>query len=194
MLLLVAAGAARGEVVTWFWEVGDTGNGDGIIEPGESALLTLWAAFDPPQPQDGGMFAEAGPYDIVGDARWGQGVVHEYDNLLDEATGEGILGEGNRISEVEHFQYAVVWDTDNDERNPIPLYFIRWAPPDDAQGTVTLDNGGPDALIYTDPYGITARYAGAGGAVSFEVVPAPASAAVGLAALALATRRRTRHT
>lgn len=191
VLLALAPAMARADVATWFWTVNDTGNGNGLIEPGESALLTLALSFDPRQDQFGGMFGDAGPYDILGNAPWAAGHIEEFDNLVDDLGVPGVLDGENYIREIENFQYAVVWDTDNDTRNPIDLYFIRWTPAVYEPAIVTLDNGGPDAWIYTDPYGERLLYTGQGGAVSFSVVPAPATAA--LAAIGAASWRRRRR-
>lgn len=41
------AAVASAQTMTISWTVSDTGNGDGIIEPGESALLTMSADMNP---------------------------------------------------------------------------------------------------------------------------------------------------
>lgn len=80
LLVLVAAmsAGARGQNTgTRFWTVSDTGDGDGFIEPTESALLTLWCEFDPPQPQEGSGFAGT-RYAIIGDKYWARGTAVSY--------------------------------------------------------------------------------------------------------------------
>jgi hypothetical protein len=179
VVLSLGASVARADVATWIWTVSDTGNGDGIIEPSESALLTLSVAFDPPQPQDGGMFAAAGPYDILGDATWAGGMIDTYDARLDQFSEDPMIDAQNNIRQVWHFQLpAIFGGVDHDASNPIDLFFIRWTPGSYAPATVTLDNGGPDAWIYTDMGGNALLYAGEGGAFSFDVVPAPATGAI----------------
>lgn len=175
LLLLLSVSGARADIATWFWAVTDTGNGDGVIEPGESALLTLGTALDPPQPQYGGMFGQSGPYDILGNPPWTGGRVEAFENLLDWGSGDGLLDAENSIRDIENFQYPAAFGDGFDNSNPIDLYFIRWTPGVYEAATVTLDNGGPDAWIYTDPFGHGLLYAGEGGAVSFAVVPAPAT-------------------
>jgi hypothetical protein len=159
----LSATLARADVVTWFWTVSDTGNGDGLIEPGESALLTLSMAFDPPQPQLGGMFAQAGPYDILGNAAWAAGAVDARENYLDDASDSGTLDGFNNILAIDNFQYALMFDVDYDDSNPIDLFFIRWTPEGYQPATVTLNNGGPDTWIYTDQFGNWLLYGGEGG-------------------------------
>jgi len=187
--LSLGAAGARADIANWIWMVSDTGDADGIIEPGESALLTLFMAFDPPQWRDGA-FSEAGPYDILGDQTWARGTIDDYDMRLDWFSTDPVIDGENNILQVSHFQLARVWGDDYDTSNPIDLFFIQWTPGSYAHATVTLDNGGPEAWIYTNAFGERLLYAGEGGAVSFDVVPAGPSAAVGFAALALATRRR----
>ncbi len=193
LFLAATTAAASAQVATWYWTVSDTGNGDGVIQPGESALLLLSASFDPPQPNDGG-FAGTDPYSILGAGGWASGVVDERVNLLD---GHGIHDAGdldtdNNILGIAHYQLPEFFQQGlMNKDNPIALFSIRWTPHDYAPRTVTLDNGGPDAYIYTDYWGNYLLYSGAGGSVTFHVVPAPASAAAfGLGALAALRRRR----
>jgi len=82
LILAATTAAAHAQVATWYWTVSDTGDGDGLIEPGESALLTLWMGFDPRQDQYGGGVAWAGPYNILGDAAWESGAVEARENRL----------------------------------------------------------------------------------------------------------------
>jgi len=194
LTLALATAAASAQIATWYWTVSDTGNGDGLIEPGESAILTLWVSFEPRQDQFGGGFAWAGPYGIIGNSAWANGTVDDRANLLD---GHGFFDDGsldgaNNILAVEHFQLPEFFQQGFMIRdNPIDLFFIRWTPTAYTLQTVTLDNAGPNANIYTDEWGTNIPYSGAGGSVTFHVVPAPASAAAfGLCALGALRRRR----
>jgi hypothetical protein len=107
VVLALGASFARADVATWFWTVSDTENGDGLIEPGESALLTLSVGFDPGATG----FATAGPYTISGNTEWGRGTVEHRANLLDH---EGLFGNGslddatNTISGISHLQFPPV--------------------------------------------------------------------------------------
>lgn len=193
LILAATTAAASAQVATWYWTVSDTGNGDGLIEPGESALLTLWLSFEPRQDQAGGGVAFIGPYDILGNDRWSLGSVEQHTNLLLIGDGQdaGVLDDSNNIRGIEHFQYAKFLGAPFRADNPIDLVFLHWTPHDHKPGAVILENGAPDAHIYTDIWGNTLLYAGAGGSVTFHVVPAPASApAFGLCALAALRRRR----
>jgi len=109
---MIAAPAcdAIAQVATWYWIVTDTGNGDGLIEPGESALLTLWVAFEPRQDQLGGGLAQAGFYDILGNSAWAQGHVEETIQRLPYSTSDGKLDDANNILGIDHFQFPGVFD------------------------------------------------------------------------------------
>lgn len=47
MVGVLSASTASAEIAFWFWTVSDTGNEDGLIEPGESVLLSLRIGFEP---------------------------------------------------------------------------------------------------------------------------------------------------
>jgi hypothetical protein len=147
VLLMLGASPARADVATWTWEVGDTGNGDGVIEPGESALLRLWIAFDPPQPQTGGGLAQAGPYDILGNAVWARGRVEFYDNLLDDGVPEGRIDDDNNIRDLEHFQVWLIFGDLFDSDNPVDVFVMKWTPASYAPSTVALSGRAEGAWI-----------------------------------------------
>jgi len=104
----------------------------------------------------------------------------------------GLLDDANNILDVSHFQMQAWFGAPFRSDNPIDLFHIRWTPATYAPRTATLDNGGPDAYIYTDYWGNYLLYSDAGGSVTFHVVPAPGSAAALLAAAALSVSRRRR--
>lgn len=193
LVLICGASCVRADVAYWFWMASDTGDGNGIVTPGESALLTLWLGFDPRQDGNGN-FREAGPYTITGDDQsWQKGTIESYSNLLD---GYGTYDDGtldasdNSISGIQHFQFGPFYSM-GDERNPIPLYSIRWKPDDYRSRRVLLDNGGPDALIWVGTQGESRLYPGAGGGGAFQILsPSPATPLLALAAMGWAARRR----
>ena len=43
----IAAAASAQGVMTISWTMSDTGNGDGILEAGETGVATLWALMEP---------------------------------------------------------------------------------------------------------------------------------------------------
>ncbi len=191
-VLVIPASAVSAQVATWSWTVSDTGNGDGVIEPGESALLTVWMSFEPRQDQFGGGYAQVGPYSILGNDAWAAGTLDEFVTGSQFSGFVPFVGEANNIHNVDHFQYPRWFGYGNyNSKNPVDLFFIRWTPREYTPRTVTLDNGGPDAYIYTDEWGDRLLHSGADGFVEFSVVPAPASAAAfGVCALGASGRRR----
>ena len=156
---------------------------------GESAILTLWGDFDPA----GHGFAQAGPYDITGDAEWAAGAVNDFANLLFFSTGWGTLGSGNSITAIQNLQLSELFNPAYRDENPILLYSIEWTPDRYEGQFATITNNAPDAHIYIDAVGHSVLYAGDPecGSVTFQVLPAPGGLSlVGLALLATHRRRR----
>ncbi|MCL4741263.1 MAG: hypothetical protein KJZ54_03580 [Phycisphaerales bacterium] len=193
IILAATTAAASAQVATWYWTVSDTGNGDGVIGPGESALLSLWVAFDPRQDQPGGGVAAAGPYDTLGEGGWASGTVESRVNHLFFGSGNeaGFLDDENNLREVQHYQYPSSWGYGGpfEDQNPIVLVSLRWTPDFYSFRSITLDNGAPSVVIYVDDAGNHVSYTGAGGIVTFNVVPAPGGAAALLAFGAFTGRR-----
>ncbi len=180
------AAAASAQTVTYSWTVSDTGNGDGVIEPGESALLTMSATMDP------GATGFAGSiYDIIGGMNWDTGSVDSYHNELNALTDNGTLQGNGDITTIESFQLPPLFNGDFIADNPIELYHITWTPNDYSARTVEVgDANHLNNDVYTDDFGTSVSYEGVAGSASFRVVPAPASMALlGLGGL-VATRRR----
>jgi MYXO-CTERM domain-containing protein len=173
---LAAAAAAQNGTMTYVWTVGDTGNGDGNINVGESALLSLWASMDP------GATGFAGSiYDIKGFLNWDTGTVESAVNLVDTlGTGPGDLQGNNDILGIEAFQLPPFFNPDFDASNPIELYRIIWTPTEYNARSVTLgDANHLNNDIYIDDFGGSVSYDPVPGSASFTVaVPAPASLAL----------------
>ncbi|MCW5776515.1 MAG: hypothetical protein KIS87_08765 [Phycisphaeraceae bacterium] len=182
---------AHGQVATWYWTVSDTGNGDGVIEPGESALLTLWVSFEPRQDQYGGGYMQTGPYSITGGGTWAEGAIDAFENFSQFKGYVMTIDDSNNFHNVDHYQYARWWGYGEFvSKNPVDLFFIRWTPGEYSPDIIVLENGGPNMYVYTDEWGSYLLYSGIGGSVTFHIVPAPASAAaLGLCALAMGRRR-----
>ncbi len=181
------AAAASAQTLTYSWSVSDTGNGDGVIEPGESALLTMSGTMDP------GATGFAGSiFDIIGVSNWDTGTVDAYENMLDALTGPGNLQGNNDITGIEAFQLPPLFNPQFDASNPITLYKITWTPSDYSARTVDVVDGNHlNNDVYTDTFGTSVPYQGVTGRASFQVVPAPASMALlGLGGLVAGRRRR----
>ena len=142
----LAAGAAAQQhgTICWFWTFEDTAGNTDRVHPGESALLTLWAGFDPPNHG----FAQAGPYDIRGDAEWSAGSIDDFENLLFFQSGFGTLQADNSITDIHNFQLPQFFNPDYDNSNPIDLFTIQWTPNTYKWVFATLDNGAPDVQLF----------------------------------------------
>ncbi len=189
--LIVVAGiaaAAGAQTMTISWTYSDDGNGDGIIDPGETGIATMWASMDPDQSANDGGFAGS-IYDISGDARFADGT-STYDNLLDSLTDDGSNNGGGSITGIESFQLPLFFNPFFDASNPIALGVLTYTPNSYASGTANFSSTHINFDVYTDSFGTSIPYTGVVDAGSFTIVPAPASMALlGLGGL-VATRRR----
>ena len=172
---LAAAAAAQNGTITYNWTVSDTGDGNGIILPGESALLSLWAWMDP------GATGFAGSiYDIKGFLNWDTGTVESAMNLVDTlGTGPGDWQGNNDILGIEAFQLPPFFNPDFDASNPIELYRIIWTTNDYSNRNVVLgDTNHLNSDIYIDDLGGSVPYEGVPGTATILFVPAPPTLAL----------------
>jgi hypothetical protein len=94
VIVLTGAAAFGQGTMTFSWTTADTGNGDAVLQPGESAVLTLWAGMEPEVVGFAGSI-----FDIVGNADWQLGTISGYENLVDSLdTGPGTLHGDNSIT------------------------------------------------------------------------------------------------
>ncbi len=188
VVVAALAGLANAQVMTITWGVSDTGDADGVLTPGESAILTMYAAMNP------GAVGFAGSiYNIGGDADWGAGSIGSYTNLVDSlATGPGDMNAGNFITGIESFQLPPFFNPSFNASNPIAVYQIVWTPADYSAKIVSF--GSFDHInfdVYTDNFGSSTGYTGEVFPGLMKIIPAPASAALlGLGGLVGARRRR----
>jgi hypothetical protein len=179
--------AAQG-TMTYAWDVSDTGNGDGFIEPGETALLTLYALMDP------GATGFAGSiFEIAGDDEWqSKGAVVRIDNLLDSLTDNGTLHGDNSITGIEAFQLPPAFNPDFDASNPIALYQVEWEP-DFGQLPIFAEVWTQNHLnndVYVDDFGTSVAYDGINGSTTVVIFPSPGTALVLSCGVATFARRR----
>lgn len=184
--LFAAAGVASAQgVMTITWSASDTGNGDGIVEPGESAIMTMWAEMSPAATGFAGSI-----YDLNGDALWQAGTVDAYENLLGELTDDGTLNGDNSITNIESFQLPPAFNGNFVADNPIALYRVTWTPASYEGAFVSIDSSHVNFDVYTDDFGTSVSYTGEVFGGLIKVVPAPSSLALlGLGGL-MARRRR----
>ncbi len=162
--LASAASAQEGEMI-FTWRVSDTGNGNGIITPGESATLSLWASMDPQWLGFAGAL-----YDIVGGSGWETGSVIGYDNLLDELTDDGQLESNGDITAIFSLQAPPFFNDHFCYDNPIELYRVVWSPADYDDRTVSVHELHLDCQVFTDQFGTTLVYTCIPGEGTFQIL------------------------
>ncbi|MCL4740929.1 MAG: hypothetical protein KJZ54_01875 [Phycisphaerales bacterium] len=176
----------------WYWEVSDTGNGDGIVEPGEHALLVLLARTDGPPP----VYYCASAFEIIGTAGWSGGtlVVADGNDTLGQMTNEdGVPQANNDILAIDTFQLPRFFNPQFWEGNPTAIYWIEWAP--DGYSPRTVSGTSANHLshtLYIDDFGSSVEATPTIEGFSFEVVPTPGTLVPAAALGALALRRRRR--
>lgn len=175
----------------WLWEV-NTDNGDAIVEPGETANITLSVHLIPNPPQPFVALA-ATVFDTLGgmNASKGQIVGWEVHNNLADLTGDVTTTDGVSLFGTNAGQLTVFGPFVSD--NPIDVMTFQWAPDDLGTYTVSYmtDTDNMTAWQGEDKDSAMAvTYAVAEAAISFQVVPSPGPAALGALAAAVFIRRR----
>ncbi|HZW08755.1 MAG TPA: PEP-CTERM sorting domain-containing protein [Phycisphaerales bacterium] len=182
----IAAAASAQGVMTISWTMSDTGNGDGILEAGETGVATLWALMEP------GATGFAGSiYDLNGDARYADGT-HTFDNYLDDLTNDGTDQGNGHVTGIESFQLPAAFNPNFDGSNPIALGQLTYTPNSYAAGVATFSTENHlNFDVYTDDFGTSVSYTGVVTPGAFTIIPAPASMALlGLGGLVAGRRRR----
>ncbi|HRQ73511.1 MAG TPA: PEP-CTERM sorting domain-containing protein [Phycisphaerales bacterium] len=185
----IAGAASAQSTIHWYWVVGDTGNNDGVISPGENATLNLYAQFSDPGLHYGGSIL-----DIIGSGNLDTGTyVSRGANpkLKALSDGDGILQPNNDIKTADTFQLPEFFNPNIDKSNPIWVYGMEWMPNDYTARTVSGSTTHLNHSIYVDTFGTSKEFSPTIEGFKFDVVPAPASLAlVGLGGLVAARRRR----
>jgi hypothetical protein len=111
---------------------------------------------------------------------------------MGELSDDGDLQPNNDILGIESFQLPPAFNPDFDASNPVDIYAITWTPNDYSPRLVEVgDRNHLNSDVYTDNFGTSVSYDLVEGTARFQVIPAPASAAlIGLASLAAGRRRR----
>ena len=209
---LFCAGASstfgQSRTVTFSIEIGDTGNGDGLIEPGERAIFTAWAELDPgigatvmhctstscfpAQVQAIG----GAQFDVVPLQAGNTGTFIEWQltpslnalNMHGQSMDHGIINIGAA-------QISLV---NPDQRNPIPLWTATWEPSNYLARTVafgTRPHGSQTPVVWLSVNGLSGPpeiWTQLDVPIIFQVVPSPAVNSLLVVAGVLFSRRRVR--
>ncbi|GIK19244.1 MAG: PEP-CTERM sorting domain-containing protein [Leptolyngbya sp. PLA2] len=186
-----SAGIAYAQyTMDWRWTVSDTGNEDGIIEPGEHALLALLAAWDGPPP----VYYAGSVFEILGVSGWNKGtlLVADGNDTFGQLTNEdGVPQPNNDILAIDTFQLPRFFNPQFWEGNPVVVYWIEWVPDDYSPRTVSGTSANHlNHSLYIDDFGTSVEATPTIEGFSFQVVPAPASVALLASGVVCAGRRR----
>lgn len=171
--------AALGQMGQWISEV-ETDNGDSIVEPGETATVSIWMDLDPSvgdQLPDG-LIVRAlggGRFDFVGQMNADKGSITSWERNEHLAIGDEGFTDGVSIFDVEIFQLP---GENVDSSDPLLLLEYQWKPNvydaftafytpfvevgDDKDGFFVYFANGP-----TQTWRATER------SISIQVIPAP---------------------
>jgi len=203
-VLACAAGAWAGEEpsVTWLWEV-TTDDGDALVEPGETASITLSADMEPsvgePGQTDGFIVVglAATIFDTLGGLNADRGGIVGWEvlNMLTFPTGDLTTTDGVSLFNTHAGQgptFNVIFTTDD----PVDVLTFSWST-DDFSGytahyqthtSVFAIGESEGDLNFDNTFAVTDILEAQ---VQFQVAPSPpVSAAVLLAMLAVRRRRR----
>ena len=189
-MALTPAALADG-TASWLWSV-TTNDGDAIVEPGESAFVSLSLLMEPDQDAEFLALA-ASIFDTVGgtNAAKGEIVTWEVLNDLDYLTGDLTTTDGVSLFNTNIGQLSVYGPFFTD--NPLDVLTFQWQPTQMGEYEVSYDTV-THAMVMWEGEGDDVHpvdWVTSEAAISFQVVPAPGAVAlVGLGALAGMRRRR----
>ena len=186
---------------TWLWDV-TTQNGDAVVEPGETALITLSLLMESKMYALDQVAIGRADFDTLGDIGAEMGKIFDWQvlNILDNLTGDQTTTDGVNLFNTTAAQIDGQGPFADD--NPIGVLEFEWAPSIEGAfkveyGTFTHTLGMPGVIqVWIAPdhgvYDLAEEWPVTEAAISFQVVPAPATMGVAaLGVLAAARRRRS---
>ena len=174
----------------------DTGNNNGLIEPGESAIITLsslqvWDGQDPEYVAFGGAIIDVVTTDAGADVN-GHTIMNGLANI--DPPGDTAEENGGNLENASFFQTWFDYVTDN----PIGLVrfqveFTDYRPRAVTYATSLDDGFGVIAVLVRNSKGkFATNWPGFNDTMTITVLPAPAGMAA-IGAILLAVNRRSRH-
>jgi hypothetical protein len=188
---------------TWLWEV-TTDNGDSIVEPGESAQVSLMLDMDPDvNYPDGPVLGLGGvAFDLLGDSGAANGHVTDWqvNPYLIALTGDLTTTDGVSLFGVTAVQFTIVVFSPDD---PIDVLTFSWEPSMGGSYSVEYDSSSWNPIVVPPQQDHAAIWTGTmessflvpwpvtEAAISFNVVPTPSTLlALGLTTVLLGRRWR----
>ena len=191
--LAAAATSANAQSVNWSWTVSDTGNANGVIEPGEQGIFSLSAQIVGAAP---GAHLGNAIFNVMnlGGLETGTFTSLTRNGALSfNPLGNGTADPLGNINGVDAFQLGFMLNPAASLDNPIHVFTAQWAPTDYTPRSVTGGSVHLLTSIYSDMFAVAATdVPSVGGVVTAQIVPAPGAVALlGLAGLTAARRRRS---
>jgi hypothetical protein len=182
---------------TWLWDV-TTQNGDAIVEPGETATVTISMLIEPDPGSPPNAMIAAAVFDTLAATSSGHIVGWKVLNFLEELTGDLTTTDGVNLFDTHAGQLSVQYQTLD---NPVDVFTFDWQPNEYAPLTEIytthsrLDDQEHVAIVweYVDhpgKDGLTAVYPITEAEISISVIPTPATSLLLAAAAAPRPRRR----
>lgn len=195
-----SAPALADGTATWLWDV-TTQNGDAIVEPGETATVTLSLLMEPDAGFGPFVAISATVFDVLGDGAAAKGHIlgWDYHGHLADLTGDLATSDGVSIYNVQAGQITTFGGPFSSD-NPIDVFTFEWAPVEDGPFNATYNTDSVyEGHLFHEVYvwegedkdsAQAVIYPVAEAAISITVVPAPPAALLALAGM-LTQRRRT---
>jgi hypothetical protein len=202
-LLLISRGAtAQDEMASWLWTV-ETDDGDALVEPGESAIVTLTLDLEPDAGEGDVLGFGAAIWDTIGSSGASNGqlvdwlILNHLGELLgDVTTTDGVSLFGTVAGDLPGIGPDTFWD-------PIDVLQFEWTTDEYSNYTVEYDTfsasyatgerGLIDIYLEHAPGDYEAvQWPVVEAAVSFQVVPAPGALVPGAILLTTFASRRRR--
>jgi hypothetical protein len=192
----LADGPLQG-TATWLYDV-TTQNGDAIVEPGETATITLSLLMEPTGGEVKAAFIGYAHFDVLdaGGADTGAVTGWEIHNMLDQLKGDTTTTDGVSLFNVTA-QQGLTFDQFFTDDNPVEVITYEWLPSTYEPRTVHYETvsdtiHAPHTVIVYEYFGgddvDVVTYPLSEAAITVAVIPTPPT----LALLLLATPRRRR--
>lgn len=185
------AGAQINGTATWLWDV-STQNGDTIVEPGETAMISLSIDMDPDVDWPNGTVLGLGGalFDTLGGVNADKGGILTWELAFPFSE---IIGDGDTTTTdgTSLFNTFVIQTLENDvfsPADPITVLIFEWDPRHVGSYSVQYATDSSFVSIITNEGGVNWNVQEA--AISFEVIPSPAAGTAVVIGCVLVSRRQ----